>query len=408
MIGGKELQRTRSCALLIATVGSLAASAGLEPLASQTVPVIQNIRDSVGVERGSTAMIGQVDKDTYFLTFDTFGAEDIGPSIASAAAAVPGIVLQGDQFDSVVVLGGPFETGEREVLALGLGYRLKSSATGPTFFINGDYADVELGSPESKALGLRGANWNLNVGARQNWALSPSSNVGAELSFTAREWKGEALGTEVLDEDLRILRARLTYSAMSPTGVSTRLGAILYKGLPGLGASPSNNPMASLRGASSDFFTASFSADLAMPLSPQFVFSAGAIGQWSDSSLPFSQRCGYGTNEFSRAFDRAFVNGDNCLGVRGEIAYNVPASILFGLSISLLQLFAAADTGKLWNVGGGGVPASDDTWGSVYGGLRILTAKTISEISLSRIVDGVQGPIEQDTVRLWFRSAVRF
>lgn len=388
--------------------GLLALSIGFDPLAAQTVSALQGIRDAVGVERGSTALIGPVDKDTYYLTFDTFGAEDIGPSIASAAAALPGLLVQGDQFDSVVVLGGPFETGRRELLALGLGYRLKTSAAGPTLFVNGDYADIALGSAESRALGMRGTNWNLTVGARQIWSLAANSRVTGELSFTAREWRGEALGTEILDEDLRVLRARLSYSGTAPSGHSARLGVILYKGLPGLGASPSNNPMASLPGASSDFFTASFSADLTVPLSPQIIFSTGAIGQWSDASLPFSQRCGYGTNEFSRAFDRAFVNGDSCLGVKGEIAYNVPPPRLPAISISLLQVFAAADTGKLWNVGGGGVPASEDTWASAYGGLRVLTPKTISEVSLSRIVDKPHGLIEQDKTRLWFRTAVRF
>ncbi len=377
---------------------------------AQTAPVYHDLRDVVGVERGSTALIGPVDKDTYFLTFDTFGSEEIGPSIASAAAAVPGLLLQHDQFDSVVVLGGPFETGQRELLALGLGYRIKTSANGPTFFLNGDYADVILGSAESRALGLTGANSNLSLGARHVWALSQLSRVTVELSFTAREWKGDAevFDMRVIDEKLRILRARASYANRTPSGLTTRLGVTVHKGLPGLGSSPTDNPLSSLPGASSDFFTASFSADAIVPISRQFVFVAGAIGQWSDASLPYSQRCGYGTNEFSRAFDRTFVNGDKCLGMRGEIAYNLPVQFPSWASLRSAQLFAAADVGKLWNVGSAGLPSSEDAWGSVYAGMRVSTSKLIAELTLSRIVDGVEGPIEQDATRLWFRSAVRF
>src|SRR5690606_6944682 len=147
------------------------------PVSAQTAPIYLDVRDVVGVERGSTALIGPVDTNTYFLTFDTFGSEEIGPSIASAAAALPGIVLQNDQFDSVVVLGGPFETGQRELRALGLGYRFRASATGPTLFVNGDYNDIVLGSAESRALGYTGTNWNLSLGVRHTWTLAPQSRL---------------------------------------------------------------------------------------------------------------------------------------------------------------------------------------------------------------------------------------
>jgi len=101
-------------ALAFSTLGAL-------PLAAQTMPFPMGIREAVGVERGSTALIGPVDRDTYFLTFDTFGSEDIGPSILSAAAALPNIIASRDQLDAVAVLGGPVETGRQELLAGGLG-----------------------------------------------------------------------------------------------------------------------------------------------------------------------------------------------------------------------------------------------------------------------------------------------
>lgn len=410
-VGGAHLNRISACGLLLKLICSLISVVlGADASIAQTAPVYLDLRDAVGVERGSTALIGPVDTDTYFLTFDTFGSEEIGPSIASAAAAVPGLLLQRDQLDSVVVLGGPFETGQRELLALGLGYRIKASATGPTFFVNGDYSDIILGSAESRALGLTGTNWNLSLGVRHAWSLAPHARVTGELSFTAREWIGdsEALDARLIDEDLRILRGRLSYSGTTPFGMRSRVGITVHKGLPWLGSSPSNNPLSSLPGASSDFFTVSFSADAIVPISRDFVFVAGAIGQWSDASLPFSQRCGYGTNEFSRAFDRAFVNGDKCLGVRGEIAYNLPVQLPSWVSLRFAQLFAAADAGKLWNVGSAGIPPSEDAWGSIYAGLRFSTSSFISELTLSRIVDSVSGPIGQDTTRLWFRSALRF
>lgn len=378
------------------------------PLLAQSAFVPMTVREAVGIERGSTALIGPVDKRTFFATFDTFGSEDIGPSIMSAAAALPGLIVEGDQLDAVAVLGGPVETGRQELVAGGLGYRIKLSRSGPTLFVNGDYADVTLGSAESRALDSKGENWNLTFGARHVWALSPAASVTGELSFIAREWNGEVLGMPVIDEDLRVLRAGLSYVSSTPNGPRKRLGVIVHKGLAGLGSSDSENPMASLPGASADFLTASFSAEAAMPLSSQWVVSIGAIGQWSDAPLPFSQRCGYGTNEFSRAFDRTFVNGDRCLGGRGEIGYNLPAPTLTGGFLAFAQVFAAADAGWLWNVGSDAAPAWQDTWSSVYAGLRAATSRSIAEITLSRIVDEPEGLVEQAETRFWIRSAVRF
>lgn len=385
---------------------SLALSPQVAHADSNFVPT--TIREAIGVERGSTALIGPVEKNTYFITFDTFGSEDIGPSILSTAAALPDLFVQGDQFDAVAVLGGPFETGRQELLAGGLGYRIKLPNSGPTLFVNGDYADIRLGAPANRAIDATGQNWTITVGARQDWVVSRGSKLTGELSFTARQWKGQAFDRPVLDEDLRVLSARFSYAGRTPLGIRQRFGVILHKGRTGLGSSDTHNPMASLPGASSDFLTVSFSADLAVPLTEQVVATIGAIGQYSDAPLPFSQRCGYGTNEFSRAFDRAFVNGDECLGGRGEMAYNLPAADLSGGLLKFLQLFAAADAGWLWNIRSDVAPASQDTWASAYLGVRAATSNFIAEASLSRTVDEPDGIVEQKGTRLWVRSAMRF
>src|SRR5690606_35261954 len=158
-------------------------------------------------------------------------------------------------------------------------------------------------------------------------------------------------------------------------GTRTRLGVTLHKGLPSLGSSPSNNPLSSLPGASSDFFSASFSADAIIPISHQFIFATGVIGQLLNASLPFSLRCGYGTNECVRAFGGAFGSGDNCLGVRDVFAHNLPLERASWGSFEFAQIFCAADAGKLWHVGSAGIPPSADTWASIYGGLRFSTSR---------------------------------
>jgi hypothetical protein len=108
-----------------------------------------------GVERGSTAVVGKVMERTGFVIFDTYGSEDFGPGTAGGAAALPGVLHERDQFDAVAVLAGPLETGRKELIAGGIGYRLQVSQFGPTLFANADYGDAVAGRPSSRALGAK-------------------------------------------------------------------------------------------------------------------------------------------------------------------------------------------------------------------------------------------------------------
>ncbi len=362
----------------------------------------------VGVDRGSVSVIRRVDKPLRFLTVDSYGAEDVGPYIGGFGAAIPNAILLGDQFDIIGVLAGPSDTGKRELLAGGLGYRLDLGGSNNSIYFNGDYRDIRLGSPQNLQLDAKGSNANFTIGFSRRWELAKQEKITGTIAFAARGSHGEVLGTSVIDEDLRIIRASLIYENGYPLLFQQRLAGAITKGIDGLGASPANNSKASSPGATSDFLRASFSAEASIPLSKSFVVNAGVIGQWTNDSLPVSQRCGYGTNAYMRGFDLSYVNGDRCAGARVELAYNVTLPDPKAARLSFTQAYMGVDLGIIEDVSNAFLPTMRDNWSSASIGVRTLQGDFIGEISLSQILDQPTGIVEQDKTRLWFRSAVKF
>jgi len=367
-----------------------------------------NPTGATGVERGSTELIGRVEQTSYFATFDTFGAEDIGRSVGSVAAALRDVAAASDQLDVLAVLAGPVETGEEELLGFGLGYSLDAPTLGLTFFASGDASRVTLGSDEARALDVTGDQWRFSIGARGQRALAEGGKLTGVLDFSARRSEADVLGFRALDEDLRVLRGVVAYVDGSPFGARRSASANVRVGLPLFGASDRDNALASRRGASAGFTAASFSADGAWPVQPWLFLRGGLVGQFSPDSLPFSQRCGFSTNRFSRAFDRSFVNGDSCLGARQEVAALLPAAAATGGALAFAEAFVATDFGVLWDQPSGGADARREGWSSLYGGLRVASSRFVAELSVSRILDGPPDRPDQDRTRVWFRGAVRF
>lgn len=362
---------------------------------------------ATGVDRGSTSNIRALDKPTGFMTFSSIGAEPIGPYIGSIGYSLPDLALEGDQLDAVAVLAGPSAAMGRELAAGGAGYRLALGDAGPTLYANADFGRFDLGTKELLSLQARGAIANATFGARQKWSLGPGALTGS-LAFTARRERAEITGTDVVHEDLRFLRLAVVHSQGLPYSLQSRLALSVTKGLPGLGASPTANPKSSVPGATSDFLRVAASAEASVPLHGNFLMNAGIIGQWSNDSLPLSQRCGYGTNNYSRGFDQGYVNGDRCLGGRVELAYDFQRPAPGDRRIRRIQGFLGIDGGDVWDNSNAFLPASRDRWSSVSLGVRTLQGRFLGEVALTRVLTLPEGIIPQDETRLWFQTAVRF
>ncbi|WP_263722436.1 ShlB/FhaC/HecB family hemolysin secretion/activation protein [Albidovulum sediminicola] len=363
---------------------------------------------STGVDRGSASVIRKVDRRTGFLTFSSIGTKEIGPYIASGTLAWPDLIGDGDQLDLVLVLGGLSESGGLELAAAGAGYRRELPGTGVTIFANADHGDFALGSATSKALAIEGTQTNAAIGARKVWNLPQYSRLTASVEMALRNSHIEILGATAAEERLRMLRAALRYERGLPYGFQQRYGLSVTKGIDGLGASASAGPRLSAPGVATDFLRIAFSAEMSVPLSARFLVNAGVVGQWTNDSLPVSQRCGYGTNAYARGFDLSYVNGDRCLGSRVELAYNLILPDPRAKVLDLRQAFLGVDGGAIKDMPNPLIPGNSDRWSSVSAGLRVAKGAFVGEVALSHILDKPAGAFPQDDTRLWFQAGFSF
>ncbi len=362
---------------------------------------------AAGVDRGSTSNIQKLDQPTTFLTFDTYGSEDVGPNILSIGRITPDLFIEADQLDIVGVIAGPSADDNLELRAGGMGYRARLGE-GIVGYANYTQSDVTLGSSDMIVLDITGTLRVGAIGVRHTAPRENESEITSSVELVARQAEGTLLGTPTIDEDLRLLRAAVLYQQGLPNLFQRRFAAAITKGLDALGASSPDNPLASAPGATSDFLRTSLSAEISLPLSELWVVNAGLIGQWSGDSLPVSQQCGYGTNAYARGFDQTFVSGDQCLGSRFELAYNVQPPSLVDEGLQFTQAYFGVDVGRLWNNENAILPSRTDEWSSASLGVRTIQGDFIGEVSLTHIFDQPIGPAPQDQTRFWVRAGVRF
>ncbi|MCB2135322.1 MAG: hypothetical protein KDE08_05150 [Rhodobacteraceae bacterium] len=336
------------------------------------------------------------------------GAAEIGPYITSATLAWPDLLQKEDQLDLVLALGGLSDIGGLELVAAGVGYRQEIAGTGTTLYFNADHGDYVLGSASSLALDIKGSITNAAFGARKVRTFPDHSRLITSIELALRNDRSQVQGASFTDERLRLLRAAVKYERGLPFSFQQRYGLSVTKGFDGLGASPDISPTGSAPGVSVDFLKAAFSAEISMPLSLHYIVNAGIVGQWTNDSLPVSQRCGYGTNAYARGFDQSYVNGDRCFGGRVELAYNFVLPSPKATSLDLRQGFFGIDGGVIEDIANPFVLGNTDEWSSLSAGLRVAKGDFIGEAALTKILDKPSGAFKQDDTRLWFQMGFRF
>ena len=376
--------------------------------AAQSFFVSLGTDPATGVDRGSASQIQPVERTTAFATLSSDAADAIGPWIGSVSFSFRDVATMGDQIDFLAVVGGPSENERRELAAAGLQYRIRLGDNGMTLFANADASDFRLGTVETLPLDIEGRTVNLSAGLQKRWSYGPFARGLATLEFSGRDEKVSLLGATVIDEDLRVVRAAYIYEDGAPYTFRRRFAASVSKGIGGLGASEDENPTASGVGVHTDFLRIAGSAEISVPLSGPFLLNAGAIGQWTDDSLPVSQRCGYGTNSYARGFDRSFVNADKCLGGRVEVAFDIERPSRETGTFRATQAFVGLDGGLIEDNANAFLLAAEHTWSSISTGMRALWGEFLGEIALTQILDEPAGAFEQDETRLWLRMAARF
>jgi hemolysin activation/secretion protein len=365
------------------------------------------IENAVGVERGSTALVERVDGPTAFVTLDSFGSEDVGPWVSSLTFALPGVIASTDQFDVTAVLAGPGKEETEELLAAGVGYRLRPWDPETTLYLTASHARVSPDGPLTRPLSIDGSRSLLGVGLRRS-VETGDAKTDYVLELRGRESKGRSFGTPILDERIAAVFLGVRRSTGQPFELQTRLAAAASAGIADFGESVPPGTLASVPGAADQFVRASASAEASVPLSSLFAINAGVVGQWSSAPLVASQRCGFETNAYSRGFDQSEILGDACLSGRMELAANAILPRADG-SFLWLQPFAGIDGGHFRNLETRFTGNSSGEWSSASVGVRALGADWIGEIALTTVLHAPAIAIARSgEERVWIRAGVRF
>lgn len=376
------------------------------PLPAQTFFGTFGTESATGVERGSTALVLPVEEPTAFLTFDSFGSREAGPAVASVGYAFPDVMFAGDQLDMVAVVAGPGREQATELAAAGVGYRFAISPDA-TAYLTASFARLTPQGPLTADAGIEGYSRQVALGLRRETDPGPTVRLSQVFELRVRDAGATAFGTSFLDERIQSVFIGFRRSAGLPFGRQSRLGAAISAGRADYGVAALPGALASYPGASDLFLRLSASAEGSLPLFGPWVINAGLVGQMSDDSLPVSQKCGFGTNAYSRGFDLSEVLGDRCVAGRAELAANLSRP---GAGSGLwVQAFAGVDGGHVRQNANDLRAATRQDWSSVNLGVRALASNWVAEISFSDVLESpASAATAEGDERLWVRAAIRF
>jgi hemolysin activation/secretion protein len=198
---------------------------------------------------------------------------------------------------------------------------------------------------------------------------SREQSLWAKAQIDARDTQIVIADGSVYRENTRVLRGSLSYTLVKG---ATRSDVTLEvsQGIDALDASQNGETNLSRGDGRPQFTKARVDATITHKLFANLDIAASGAGQWADGALVASEEFGVGGARFGRAYDYSEIVGDQ--GVAGAIELRWSWKKLNDW-LSLLQLYAFADAGRIWN---NGTPS--DSLSSAGGGVRVGVAPGLS------------------------------
>lgn len=192
---------------------------------------------------------------------------------------------------------------------------------------------------------------------------SREQSLWARLQVDARDT--QVVIATVYSENIRVLRGSLSYTLVKG---ATRSDVALEvsRGLDALDASQNGESALSRPDGRPQFTKARLDATITHKLFANLDVAASGAAQWADGGLVASEEFGLGGARFGRAYDYSEIVGDQ--GIAGALELRWSWKKLNDW-LSLVQFYAFADAGRIWNNG-----APSDSLSSAGGGVRVGVA----------------------------------
>ncbi|QDH33130.1 ShlB/FhaC/HecB family hemolysin secretion/activation protein [Porphyrobacter sp. YT40] len=283
----------------------------------------------------------------------TDGTKPLGPVRARIAFDANGLISPRDRVDLSVSMT-PFEPDELAFFSARYSVIVNDAGTSVGTF--GSYSRTEPGAYLA-ARELQGRGWQTGLRLRHPLMRTQARSLWLEASGELQDLRQNASGA--LARHDRIALARLGFYGFGPLAGGTLQGrATVSQGLPVLGATRADDPLASRFDAVPDFTTLSWWLNWRRGIAPRVSLSLASTGQLSTAPLLVGESFALGGNSFLRGYDFAQRVGDEGVAGSAELRYDWPRALGAARHV---QLYAFADGGTVSNLGtgvGGGTLAS--------------------------------------------------
>lgn len=275
----------------------------------------------------------------------TDGTRPLGPVRARIDFDANGLISPRDRID-LSFTGTPLDP--QELAFFSARYTVIVSDSGTSIGAFGSYSRTEPGAYLANRE-LLGEAWQGGIRLRHPLMRGQQRSLWLEASGEVQDLRQDAFGA--LARADRIALARLGIYGYAPLAGGWLQGRMaVSQGLPVLGATGNNDPLASRWDAQPDFTTLTWWLNWRRGIAPRVSLSLATTGQLSTSPLLIGESFALGGTGFLRGYDFAQRVGDQGAAGLAELRYDWPRA--FG-AVRHVQLYAFADGGTVSNLEGG-------------------------------------------------------
>ena len=239
-------------------------------------------------------------------------------------------------------------TQNKELNYISLNHSQIINSEGTTLQIGASYSNSEPGTANLRAIEQESKSKSYSIGLRHPIIRSRTENLDIVGKFTSKNSESFSLGNKLSEDKIRALRFGAQYSYGTPNSVNQVLFEYSH-GLKGLGATSNSSNLKSR--ADADFGFKSTTLNISRTqffidgkVRSPWSIQLGLTAQHAFNSLPSSEECGVGGQQYGRAYDSSELTGENCIAFSIEPRYDfTPQSTTF----SKIQAYGFWDVGKV-------------------------------------------------------------
>jgi len=289
---------------------------GIDDLSGITPSII--IRPSKAVE-GAADLLVVV--DTQGLEVEASGDDRLRPEFgskqATLTASANSMVLIGDRLDLSYrrsQIDGAYDYGA-------IGYSIPIGSSLSRAHLTLSQAKTKAANGFLKALEFEGLERTARLGAQIPLYRSRAKSLYLDLDLAALDSSSDLFGATLIKDRVRTVEAGLSYDWADRSGASSLLELSHVKGLAGLEATDSDNPLRSRSygSAEASYLTARLyrlqpvmGMGLTLDLAGQVVTRGHSL--WA------SAECSFGGQIYGRGFETGLVGGDSCIKASVELS----------------------------------------------------------------------------------------